>query len=781
MGVARSQQLRKWWQSALFIVLTVAMAACSSTKHVPNGKYLLDNVKINVHDEHNGIKSKELQKYLRQTPNHKVLWGVKLQLAIYNMSGKDSTKWYNKWIRKVGSPPVIYDSTLTEASVKQLSTAIVNKGFMHATVGHNTELLPEKKKANVTYDITLNQPHYIASIQYNIPDDTIRNIILADTNNFVIKRNEPFDLNVLNQQRTDITERLRNHGYYAFNKECITFTADTALNQRDVILTMNLMEPQKNDRMPFYTSHKPFYVRSVSVITNYDPVTMAEGKYFAADTTMYRDYRIFYDEKRYLKPDVIYETCFIEPGKIYNAADVSKTYQSFGRLGIVKFVNIEFAPVGEVDGKIWLDAYVLLSPGKKQSISLSLEGTNSDGDLGFAVGANYQHRNAFKGSELLSTKFRVSYESLSGNLSQLINDHYSEYSGEVGITFPKFKFPFLKKSFKKKVLASTMFASNFNFQQRPEYTRIIAGASWKYIWSLSNNQKRHTYTLMDVNYVYLPASKNHFLDSIKNPLLRYSFENHLIMRMGYSFYRTNKPAASLTGQRFLSNVYTFRAMVETAGNFLYGMSNLFKQKRSPEGLYKIFGINYSQYAKFDADYSFTHYFNARHSIALHAGMGVAVPYGNSGVLPFEKRFYSGGANSVRGWGVRTLGPGSYNGSNEVNKFIYQCGDIRLDMNVEYRAKLFWVIESALFIDAGNIWTIQDYEDQRGGVFKFNKFYKQIALAYGAGIRLDFTYFLLRLDLGMKAHNPAENQVKWPLVSPNWKRDATFHFAIGYPF
>ena len=136
---------------------------------------------------------------------------------------------------------------------------------------------------------------------------------------------------------------------------------------------------------------------------------------------------------------------------------------------------------------------------------------------------------------------------------------------------------------------------------------------------------------------------------------------------------------------------------------------------------------------------------------------------------------------MRGWGVRTLGPGSYNGSNEVNKFIYQCGDSRLDMNVGYRAKLFWVIESALFIDAGNIWTIQDYEDQRGGVFKFNKFYKQIALAYGAGIRLDFTYFLLRLDLGMKAHNPAENQVKWPLVSPNWKRDATFHFAIGYPF
>jgi outer membrane protein assembly factor BamA len=183
----------------------------------------------------------------------------------------------------------------------------------------------------------------------------------------------------------------------------------------------------------------------------------------------------------------------------------------------------------------------------------------------------------------------------------------------------------------------------------------------------------------------------------------------------------------------------------------------------------------------DFDYSLTHNFTPRSSVAFRVGLGAAMPYGNSTVLPFEKRFYAGGANSVRGWGVRTLGPGSYNGRNSVNSFIYQCGDVRFDINLEYRTKLFWIIEMGAFIDAGNIWTIKDYEDQPGGVFKFNEFYKQIAASYGLGLRLDFDFFLLRFDVGMKAHNPAKGQEEWPLLHPQWKRDAAFHFSVGYPF
>ena len=780
----QNRNCRKWHVAAVVVLqlLLLLNAACSSTKHVPKGKLLLDDVKIDIRDaeKKQDVKSADLYNYLRQTPNHKVLGGLKLQLAVYNISGRDSTNWFNKWVRRVGSPPVIYDHSLTQASVNQLRIALLNKGYMHAMVEADTVRRDEKKKIRVDYNVTLNERHYVDSIGYNIPNDTLRTLILADSAQFMIKPGVAFDRNTLELEREQITERLRNYGYYAFNKEYITFTADTAENSTSVKLTMNLMPPYRMQKYDYYTSHRPFYFRRVTFVTNYDPLVMHEGRvYHANDTVEYKDLTILYDE-HYLRPGVIDECCFIEPGKAYSNVAIDKTYQAFARLGIVKFVNIEVEPVGIIDDKIWLDAYVLLTKAKSQTVSLSLEGTNSEGDLGFGIGTGYQHRNLAKGSEVLNTKFRMSYESLSGDLSGLINDNYSEYGAEVGITFPKFKFPFLKKNFKQKILASTEFSTQFNYQERPEYTRIIAGAGWRYHWSFKQNRTRHTFNLIDVNYVYLPKSRSDFLDSIANPLLRYSYENHFIMRMGYSFYHTNKLPASPVSKRFQLNVYTFRAAVESAGSVLYAFSKMLGHQRK-EGAYKIFGINYSQYAKFDADYSITHNFNPRSSLAFHIGAGVAVPYGNSTVLPFEKRFYAGGANSVRGWGVRTLGPGSFDGLNSMNSFIYQCGDIRLDINLEYRAKLFWVIEMGAFIDAGNIWTIRNYEDQPGGVFKVDKFYKEIALAYGLGLRLDFTYFLLRFDLGMKAYNPAANQERWPLTSPNWKRDSAFHFSVGYPF
>lgn len=767
----------------LVAACVMLLTACSTTKHVPEGKYLLDDVKINITDKDKDtpLKSAEMMNYLRQIPNHKVLGGLRLQLAFYNLSGKDSTNWFNKWVRRVGSAPVIYDPSLTDASVKQLSTALANKGYMNSTVTVDTLGNIDKKRMKVTYNVTFGQPHYVSSISYNIPNDTLRELILADSAQFLVKQNSVFDRNLLDEERQGISERLRSKGYFAFNKEYITFTADTAAGEKNVNLTMNLMRPYLSESMPYYTAHRPFYVRNVTFVTSYNPATMHNSTDFdEKDLVWHNDYRIFYGDDRYLRASVLEESCFITPGKQYNSKDVDRTYEAFGRLGIVKFVNIELVPVGEIDGKIWLDAYVLLSRTKPQTASVSLEGTNSEGDFGFGVGLGYQHRNVFKGSEILNAKFKASYESLSGDLSGFINDNYSEYQAELGIRYPKFKAPFLKRSFKQKILAQTEFALNFNYQERPEYTRVIAGAGWRYLWSERTNKTRHTFNLMDLNYVNLPKSKSSFIENISNPLLRYSYEDHLIMRMGYSYYHSNKKEANLMRKLYQPDVYTIRVATETAGNLLYGISNLIGQDKE-DGTYKVVGINYSQYFKVDADYSFTHSFNPKSSLAFHVGVGAAMPYGNSKVLPFEKRFYAGGANSVRGWGVRTLGPGSYFATNSVNSFIYQCGDIRLDLNLEYRAKLFWVLELGAFIDAGNIWTIREYEDQPGGVFKFNKFYEQIALSYGLGIRMDFTYFLLRLDVGMKAHNPASGQERWPLLHPDWGRDSAFHFSVGYPF
>ena len=773
------------------MVLMVALSSCSSTKHVPQGQLLLDKVNINITDPHKDVAASQLVNYLRQNANHRVLGGLKLQLAFYNMSGQDTTKWFNRWIQRVGTPPVIYDSTLTLASQEQLHTALSNRGYINNTVDYRVKADSVKRKARLDFDITLGEPYYIRSIDYDIPGDALEELILADSAHFTVHTGDLLDYTRLDEWRQNITERLRNHGYFAFNKEYITFLADTAAGSKAVDLTLNTRDPYRNDHMPYYTEHEPFYVRDVVYVTDYDPVEMHDG-YSGVDTVvMQNGVKVFEDIDHYLALNIIDECNHIEPGALYNAETVNRTYRALGRLSILKQINIDVRPVGEVDGVLMVDAWVLLQRDKSQTVSVSLEGTNSEGDLGFGVGVDYEHRNIFKGAEVLNAKARVSYESISGDLGGLINNNYSEYSTEVGVTFPKFMFPLLRRSFKRKIQAATTFAVNFDYQVRPEFTRVIAGGAWRYQWTERSRRMSHTLTLFDMSFVSVPKIYDEFYERLqRNKLLLYSYEPHLIMSMGYNFYRTNKAEMSVLQMgRFQRDVFTIRANVETAGNLLYGLSQLSGQKADEDGTYNALGIRYSQYIKADADYAFTHYLDRRQSIAFHIGAGIAVPYGNNSAhaLPFEKRFYSGGANSVRGWGVRTLGPGSFNprknedGLDSLSNYFYQSGDIRFDVNLEYRAKLFWVVELGLFIDAGNIWTIKDYENQEGGVFKFNKFYEQIAAAYGAGIRLDFKYFLVRVDMGMKAHNPASGEEHWPLFHPVFKRDSEFHFSVGYPF
>ncbi len=780
----------KWRQIISRIMLLAGAAmlwSCSATKHVPQGNYLVNKVKIEFTDNPDEVKPADLTNYLRQTPNHKVLGFLKLQLATYNLSGRDSTRWYNKWLRRIGQPPVIYNPDLTDASVNQLRLAMINRGFMDATVQADTFAIPGKKKIEVTYRITAGEPHRIASIAYDIPDEGIRNVVMRDSARFTVLPGELLNRDDLDAERTLIADRLRNRGYFNFSKEYITFFADTVAGSKDVDLTLTVNPPASKIKADIASAplHEVYYIRNVTFVTDYRlGRTLDQAINEATDSVVRRGYRFLYGTDRWLTPGTMEEKCFIEPGKRYSARSVDRTYEYLSRLGIIKSTNIELRPAGFIDGHPALDAYIMLTRNKSQGVTFDVEGTNSEGDFGFGVGLTYQHRNLAHRSRLLSVKFRAAYESLSGNLDDLINNNYQEYAGEVGITFPKFAFPFLSGTFKKRVKASTELAMSLNYQARPEYTRIIAGLAWKYKWGTGTNNTRRTLDLININYVRLPKSTRDFLDDIApdNPLLRYSYEDHFIMDIGYTFYHTNRRITSATDRRyrFQPLIYTFRAAAETAGNLLRAFSAICGQHRH-QGVYKIFGIQYSQYAKAEAEYSIVRNFTGRHALAFRAGAGIGVPYGNSTVLPFEKRFYAGGANGVRGWSVRTLGPGAYDGRNQVTDFINQCGDISLLLSAEYRAKLFWVIEGALFVDAGNIWTIRNYETQPGGVFRFNEFYKQIAASYGAGLRFDFTYFLLRLDLGIKAVNPAMNQEKWPIIHPRWSRDATFHFAVGYPF
>lgn len=761
------------------------LAGCSSSRHVPDGSYLLDkvNIRIDSTGKSEQLDLAEMEAYLRQTPNHRMLWSIKFRLGFYNMSGNDSTNWWNRWMRKLGEPPVIYDPKLSEASAEQLLQYLASKGYFNADVTVDSVKNDRKKKMELTYNLTPGQRKVITKMEYEFPDSAVKAIVMADSAKFLTYPGQPLARDILENQRTVVADALRNNGYFKFGKESVTFVADTTEGSSDVELVMKVSPPEgpAKERSDMYSR---FLIRKVTVIADAEALD-AENPVSAVgkDSVSYHGIEILYADSRYLRPSVIANNCYLAPGEVFAQRNVDRTYRAFSRLGILKFINISFVPVGHIADEGLLDVYVMLTPGKSQTASVELEGTNSEGDLGVAVGLTYSHRNIGRGSETFTGKLRGSYESLSGNLEGLLNNRYMEYSVDLGLEMPEFKAP-ISSRIRRRIQASTEMNFSMNYQERPEYTRVISTAGWSYKWVDARKNNRHTFTPIDINYVYLPASTNDFIDLIApdNPLLRYSYEDHFIMRMGWRWYHSNKREATPWQKTMQRDIYNVRVNAEIAGNLLFAISSIFAHRSNfHEDPYKVFGIHYSQYFKLEADYALLHRFDERNSVAFRVGGGIGVPYGNSEMLPFEKRFYGGGANGVRGWDVRTLGPGAYPGRNSVSDFINQCGDIRLITSAEYRAKLFWVLELGAFIDIGNIWTIRDYPFQQGGVFKFNEFYKQLAAAYGLGLRMDFNYFLLRFDLGMKAHNPAMGEKPWPLISPSWRRDSSFHFSIGYPF
>ena len=754
--------------------------SCRPTKHVPQGEYLLNRVKIEVDNKE--VKSQSLHPYLRQQPNHKTFGIIGLPLAFYNMSGTKDNRW-NRFMRKIGTPPVIYDSTLTEKSRKEILKAMNNKGYIDAEVTVDT--IVKKRKIKVTYKVKGNTPYRLNKVLYNIPDDSIaRYTTRKDSTLNLLKQGTLFDYYILDQERERIAKTLNDKGYYSFTKDYITFVADTTVGDHLVDLEVNLLPYPivKPDSVgTIFVKHRTYTIRDVYFFTDYNPMNV-DQRYNVLDTVEYKGNTIYYGENHYLRPSVLVNNCFIKSGERYSQRNVDNTMSAYGRLRVFKYVNIQFAPV-EVDGEMMLDCYILLTKGKTQTISTELEGTNSAGNFGFAVGVSYQHRNIFKGSQTFSTKIRAAYENISGDLGGLISNNYLELGAEMGVSFPKFIFPFAKNKQRQKLRPTTELTLNGNYQRRPEFVRVIAGAGWAYNWYSNRNRFKHKLDLVDISYIYLPKVTEEFRNnidvlSVDNPLLRYSYDDHFIMRMAYAIYLSNLNPESIKPS---GNIYTFRMVNEVAGNLLYGISNAMSSSPRPEDGYSIFGIRYAQYYKCDMDYTYTFLFNEKNSLSLHVGAGVAVPYGNSEMLPFEKRYFSGGANGMRGWSVRTLGPGHYRNKGTSIDFINQSGDLKLDINFEYRTHLFWKLHSAFFIDAGNIWTLRSYEEQPGGQFKWGSFYKDIALSYGLGLRFEMDMFVFRLDAGVKAVDPAyTGKDRYPIISPRF-RNMALHFAIGYPF
>lgn len=761
--------------TALIAVLT----ACSSQKFLHEGEYVLTEVKMTSTTK--AFKTAPYKAFVRQQPNAKWFTLFKVPLGFYCLSKADSIKG-NKGLsgvmRKIGEPPVVFSPARAEADRISVKEAMQSKGYLHAEV--DTTTFRKKHKLYMRMELRPGPRFYINHWKAEFDNDEMYRMYQADAHATMVRKGQPLDLNTLAEERTRVVEALRSRGYYYINNEYVSFDIDTIQGDLSTNVTMRFKMPPGVDSLRVYQQQRFEEVRVVEMPT--------DEENSCCDTTDYRGLKVVSPPSPQLNKRVYVAHVGMRHDSLFNEKAVRNTYSSLNALPAINYTSLRIRPVPGKSDK--LDCEIVPGRNKPHAIGLELEGTNTSGDLGAAMSLSYTNRNLWHGSELLILKLRGAYEAITG-LEGYANQNYTEWSAEANLRFPTLLVPFLDVEERRKLKATSEVQMMYDMQDRPEFHRRVLTGAWSYKWTHASKPRvQHKADLVSINYVYMPWISDTFRKDYlegDNPyysVLRYSYENLFIMKTGYSFtYNSQRNAANIPKGLYQTNGYQVKVSTELAGNLLYALSKLTKSKRnSSNNSYEHFGIAYSQYAKIDLDYVQSARLGDRNSLAFHAALGLGIPYGNSTILPYEKRYFAGGANSMRGWGVRELGPGAYKGKDGKIDFINQTGNLKLDFSVEWRTLLFWKLHGAFFVDAGNVWNTRSYPDMDGARFRWNSFYKQIAVAYGLGVRFDFDYFILRLDGGMKAVNPAANgRLRYPITRPNFNRDFALHFAVGLPF
>lgn len=756
------------------------LTGCRTNKYVPENEYLLHKVSIEI--DQKSIDKNELKSYLKQKPNTKIFGFWRFHLGLYNLSGK---KKENGWLRRIGEAPVIYDPYLTVKTNDEFRRFLKNKGFYDARIRDST-ILRSNGKAEVYYYITANQPYQIRSFETVIKDDSLRSFLGISKEESLIKPNALFDSDQLGIESQRLLRKLQNEGYFKSTKNIFYYEADSTGRDHGVDLKLFIDKESYNDTLNHVArrNHDKYTFRNFYYMNEKDfqgaPVAgPGNGEELKSDTVRIGNHYFIYKGRKRLKPDLLMNANHLADRTYYSAEMVDRTYNELFASRLFKLINIRFAETGETDstGNPTLDCYIQLTPSMSQSYSASIEGTNSLGNFGVAGNLGYQHKNLFRGGEIIDIQFLAGTQKHSyGNSDSTTTFNSSEAGVDAKITIPKFMVPLLKKDFFKYSTPQTFFNVSYNYQNTPDYTRTIARSAYGYQWK-SSNFETHRVNILDINMVKMFALDSAFLSSIENLYIRSSYVDHSISAFNYSYTYSTQ-----TQKR--ADYSVVKTSFETAGNVLFGLSKALNRPAhsSEDGTmnqYYFLNTPFAQYVKFDLEYRKGWLEGKYNAFAIRAYGGMAFAYGNSDQIPFERKFFTGGANGIRAWPVRTLGPGSYQA--DPTEFPNQSGDIKLEANAEYRFKLLGSFEGALFLDMGNIWSVRD--NRPGTEFKLNTFYKEIALGSGLGMRYDFSYVILRLDLGIKVHDPTRAEgLRWVAPSDYWKKgNLNFVFAVGYPF
>jgi outer membrane translocation and assembly module TamA len=772
------------------LITCLFLNACNSTKRLNQNEFLL--VKNNIINKNKKILNEELESYLKQKPNRKIFGFWRFHLMLHNWgSGKRDSSKFNRWLRKIGEAPIVLDSFQTHRSKNQLQIYLKNKGYFDGKVFDS--VVTKKKKAKVYYRIESGSPYTIRNYTYSADDSILVWIARsADRINPLIFKGKEYDADILDAERAKITREMKMNGYFYFEKDYIRFDADTTIGNRQIDLRCIINNPLVPDSIKPDSlvpgQHKIYRLGNIYINTQFNPKSLDFG---STDTLFYNGFIFTYNKKLKFNPETLMDNIFLQSGKGYQINHIEQTYRRLGDLKTFRFTNIAFAPDPKREKENILNAYLALTPSSKRNISLDMQGTNTSSNLGVSLNFAYQNKNTFRGAEMLEIKALSGFENQivsSGVDRKIWNLPFNtiEVGGEANLYFPKFILPFSLSRLSQKVSApKTQLKIQSNLQQRPDFTRNNLRFSYGINFKKGNFHKFYL-NIYEINRVNVYDQSQAFtdrLDSINDLAVRFSYQPHFTTSSNFTYQFSNQIVSKQKDFSF------FRFYLESAGSTVYGISKLIKAQQDTSGNYLIGGIPFSQFIKAEIDFRHYFIFNSWSQFVVRFNAGLGIPLTNLQTLPYESNFFGGGANGIRAWNFRRLGPGSAEASS-----LDQFGDTKLEFNAEYRFGIYKFFKGALFADAGNVWfTPWNAIRSPKGTFAFNSFYKQIAVGAGLGLRMDFTFFIIRLDIALKLHNPVKEEGDRWFSDLRYQKDEasppkfnlwkvpTYQIGIGYPF
>lgn len=777
---------------SIFVLAVLAViAACSPIRKYPKDKYLLAHNKLLM--SKNAIDATELKNLFKQKPNKKNL-RLYLNIRFWNYATKGKETGFKRWVKNTfAAEPVLLDTALAESTVKQIEYYLNNHGYFNSDISFKAKY-PKKNRRNarVIYTVKTYTPYKINSVSYAISDATLKAFVYSEKNGCLLVPGHIYNIDNIDAERDRISRVLRDNGYYYFSKDYINFIIDSSLNNHKIDIKIKISDALAPSQVKpdslVTVKHKRFLIDKIIINTDFET---DQSKIVSYDTVRKtiparqrnrppKVYYYVYRDKLKINKKTISQAIFTDSGDYFNITDIEKTYKSLLDLRIYRFVNISFHETENLlDRPGKLDCIIKLTKSPVQAIAVSTETTNKGGQLGLSAGLVYENKNLFRSADLFDIKLNgaLEFQSLKKNaikeapvIKKLPFINTIEAGVEMNLKIPRFLIPIRQEKFPKYFKPKTNLNTVFNYQIRPDYERYYLSGSFGYQWKESE-YKTHILTPLQVNMIKISPDSafKAQIDALSNTTLQNAYRDHITTALTYSFiYNTQKI------NKFEDFIY-LRTNVELAGFIFWAASHISKN----QGSYTLLGIPYSQYFRLDADFRYYQVFNEYNRIIYRASAGFGAPLDKENVLPFEKSFFLGGANSMRGWRLKSLGPGAYKQPDSIS--IEKIGDISLELNVEYRFPIYKILRGAIFTDAGNIWLRKPSNQMPLAAFKLNTFMSELAVDAGLGLRADFGYFVIRLDGAVVLKDPSmPAHSRWIGQNSN-KFKVIGNIGIGYPF